>query len=153
MSFDNQRIDYGNIRVTPESISKLYGGRIVLSVPRHKILAMTSTSSRKLDRPFRRIFFGLPMLAIGVIVVAWILYHWLFIEGGTGPPEELLVPAVFLGLIGYWVFIGAFQRIPYPYLLIKTDTGMRKLPLKGCLASEVLVAAKDLGYPVYYTVN
>ena len=88
-------------------------------------------------------------MAIGLVIGIFPLYHLMFTygSGGTsGPGLKLIAFAVPLVLIGLWLFIDIFRRSHY--LLIKTDSGMRRIPLENCIPSEVIIAASNMGYPV-----
>jgi len=72
-----------------------------------------------------------------------ILQHEVVGEYSALKPFALAIPLI---LIGIYVIIPVFRRCYY--ISIRTNSDVRKLPLKGCSPSEVVNACRSLGYTI-----
>ncbi len=142
---------FGNIHFTKEAVCELDGEKVIVSIVKADINGMKVSFGRTAKRPVAQFITGLIISSIGLLG----LFPFLNLIVNILKKDTLSEP-LFTGdlwifgppllMVGSWLLIGVFRKSQF--LLVRTRTGERRLPLGKCIPSEVLKVAGNLGYPV-----
>jgi hypothetical protein len=142
-----QVIELAGVRFTPDDVTELDGGQMMVKVPRRDIQGIVLRHGFHSAHPLLQVVAGAVLAAIGLLPT-WHFTNWLLHGGTFITVEALLMGFVF---IGPWLMVNAAKR--GLYLEVRTEGGTRKLAFDGKLDPgqlETCLAAAEqlLGYSI-----
>ncbi len=143
-----ETITSGNIRFSEESLQELDGTQVMVTIRKTDIFSIELSFGESVERPVLQLAAGVLMCLLGLMMGVWpMLGYFMSYELSARTPHFLpLVSAATLIIFGAYTIAPIFRRCHY--LLVRTSSGERKLPIKECTPNEVISAGRSLGYMI-----